>query len=283
MTEPLSGIVEMTDTEYRSHNEALSSSGAKTILECPALFKHAVLDGHRKDSAAFSFGRAAHAHILGTGDVTVIDHADYRTAAAKADRDEALMFNSTPILAKDWATVEAMADAIRNHDTAAALLDPTNGKAEQSLFWHADGIEKRARIDWLPTPDTNGRIVVTDYKTTTNPDPHEFAKAVANYGYHQQDDWYSEAVSHCCLNNERGNVKFVFVTQSKEAPYLVSVVELDAQAKEIGHQRNQRAIRIYKECVASGVWPGYVGIEPISLPVWAIYQHEEQQQMENRT
>ena len=61
----------------------------------------------------------------------------------------------------------------------------------------------------------------------------------------------------------------------KTEPYLVSVVALDVEAINIGRQLNDRAKRIYRECLESGVWPGYPSAELISLPMWAIYQTEE--------
>jgi hypothetical protein len=55
----------------------------------------------------------------------------------------------------------------------------------------------------------------------------------------------------------------------------VSVVELDVEAVNIGRQLNDRAKRIYRECVESGNWPGYPTAELISLPMWAVYKAEE--------
>jgi len=68
---------------------------------------------------------------------------------------------------------------------------------------------------------------------------------------------------------------FHFVLVEKTEPYLVSVVELDTEAVNIGRQLNDRAKRIYRECTATGNWPGYPSGELVSLPMWAIYQAEE--------
>jgi hypothetical protein len=63
---------------------------------------------------------------------------------------------------------------------------------------------------------------------------------------------------------------FVFIAQEKEPPYLVSVVEFDAEAIAEGHRLNRQAIDLFKRCVDTGEWPGYDdGITPISLPPWA--------------
>ena len=55
----------------------------------------------------------------------------------------------------------------------------------------------------------------------------------------------------------------------------MSVVELDIEAVNIGRQLNDRAKRIYRECLETGTWPGYPTSELISLPMWAIYQTED--------
>ena len=68
---------------------------------------------------------------------------------------------------------------------------------------------------------------------------------------------------------------FIFVNVEKNAPYLVSVVELDSDAFEMGHQMIERGVRIHKECMESGRWPGYLTQAIASLPPWAYSRIEE--------
>jgi hypothetical protein len=69
----------------------------------------------------------------------------------------------------------------------------------------------------------------------------------------------------------------VFIAHEKEPPYLVSVVELDADAVALGRALNARAAEMFRDCRESGVWPGYGDeVHQISLPRWSYTQAEEQ-------
>ena len=168
-----------------------------------------------------------------------------------------------------------MAAAIRRHPVASALFNPERGKAEQSLFWQdpETGVWRRSRLDWLPDTTARERLIVADYKTTVCAEPKAIAKAVANYGYYQQDAWYRDGVRATGLSADPA---FVFVFQEKEPPYLVTVVELDAPSVQAGRELNRQAIELYRACTENDTWPGYSGgIELVSLPPWAFRKLEE--------
>jgi hypothetical protein len=260
------------EADYHQH-PALSASGAKKLLppSCPAIFKWEQ-DNGRPGKRAFDFGHAAHAKVLGVGaEIVTVDAADWRTKAAKEAADAARAVGQVPLLAHEVAQVDAMAAALRQHPFASALFDPARGgKPEQSAFWHDAmyGVDRRCRFDWLPATD-GGRLIVPDYKSAASAEPTAFARAAANFGYHQQDAWYRDAALALGLAED---VVFVFVVQEKTAPYLVTVCELDADAVQVGRRRNQLALEVFAECSATGVWPGYSDdVELISLPGWATY------------
>jgi hypothetical protein len=242
---------------------SLSSSGARKILDSPARYKYE--REHAIHSTAFDIGHAAHKLVLGVGPETVvIDAQDWRTKAAKEARDEAYAAGYVPLLLADWRRVEAMAAAIQEHPLARAIFStPTGAHVEQTLIWRDGdtGVWRRAMLDWR-----RERIVV-DFKTAVSASPASFAKSVANFGYHQQDAWYRDGVAALGLANDPA---FLFVVQEKEPPYLVAVYDLDDEALRVGRERNRRALERYRDCVESGVWPGYsTDIETITLPRWA--------------
>src|SRR6185437_1970763 len=160
------------------------------------------------------------------------------TNAAKAIRDEARAAGKIPMLEPDCERVRDMADAIRRHPMANALLNPEYGHAEQSLFWvdPESGILLRARFDVL-RDKVPGRLYIPDYKTADSANPEAFARSAANFGYSQQDAWYSDGAK--ALGYE--DPVLVFVVQEREPPYLVSVVELDKESRAVGRTRNGRA------------------------------------------
>lgn len=271
------GVVDgMPEAEYHSH-PALSCSGAKKLLppSCPALFRWEQ-DHPRPSTKAFDEGHAAHQLVLGTGpEIVVVDHDNWRTKSAQTQRDEAHERGAVPLLTKEFEPIQQMAAALRAHPVACRLLDRDRGRPEQSLFTvdRDTGVELRARLDFLPHPVIGRRLLLTDYKTSISADPEKFRKAAADYGYHQQDSWYSDIVRAVGLDAQPA---FVFIVQSKAAPYLVTVVELDDKAKEIGRALNRRAINTYAECVRTSRWPGYAEeVVQVSLPGWTVRQYED--------
>lgn len=271
ITEP--GVYpEISDDDYHGDpvpEGSLSCSGAKKLVPpgTPAQFLYE-LENPPETTKALDEGKAAHALVLGTGpELVKIPFDVWTTNEAKAQVKDAKDRGAIPLKPKQWNMVMGMAAALREHPTAAALLDPERGAPEQSLFARhpGTGIMLRARLDWLPEPTEGGRLIIADYKTARCAHPQVFAKAAADYGYHQQDPWYLELVRLLGLAED---LAFVFIVQEKTAPYLVSVCQLHDDDRRIGHAQNQEAINLYAECKSTGVWPGYDDVSVFELPSW---------------
>lgn len=268
MTRP-PGVYNISEAEYFAEVDALSCSGAKLLLppSCPAKFFYRQDHAEYKD--VWDFGSGAHAMVLGTGpEIAEIKFDDWKKKAAQEERDAARAAGKIPLLSKELATVKEMAAALRNHPYASALLDPYDGTPEQSLFWNhpRTGIPLRSRLDQMPHTG-HGRPIITDYKSCHEADPESIAKAVARYGYHIQNAFYSDGFTE--LTGERP--AFVFICQEKTPPYLVNVVELDPEAVATGRRLYEQAITVYRACIKTGEWPGYADdeITEIALPGWA--------------
>lgn len=279
-TAELVGVVDgLPDEQYHQHG-ALSSTGARTLVKPggPALYawRRTSPEPHK---TAYDLGHAAHLQILGAGPkVVVVDAADWRTKAAKEQRDAAYAEGAVPLLAEQYAGVRAMADALRAHPLAGPLFDPAHGVNEQSLFWTdpATGVPCRARTD-RRTQLRDGRTVIVDYKSTTSAAPDALSRTVATYGYHQQGDFYLAGARAAGVADE--DALFLLAFQERTAPYLVHVVQLDVYAMQIAAELNRRAREIWRDCTESGTWPG-LG-EPgaatyLSLPRWVEAQHAEE-------
>jgi len=254
---------DISNADYHK-DPALGSTSLKTLAtRTPAHYQHD--KAHPKFSDAFTLGTAAHSIIL-EGDpsgIVVVDADNWLTRDAKAAKSAALGSGLQPLLTKEWAQVLAMNDAVMAHPLARAAF--TGHKAEQSVFWEEDGLVLKCRPDaWRP-----GLLV--DLKTGRDASPDAFGKTAHEFGYHQSAAHYIDGVK--AATGEE--LPFHFVLVEKTAPYLVSVVELDIEAINIGRQLNDRAKRIYRECVESNTWPGYPNADLISLPMWAIYKAEE--------
>jgi hypothetical protein len=280
ITEP--GVYDIPADVYHADptpSGSLSCSGARLLLppNCPALFKHR-LDNPAPPKRTFDLGHAAHKLVLGTGpELVVVDANDWRTNAAKAQRDQAYEDGAVPLLVHEHDQVEAMAAALRRHPIAGAMFNPDAGRAEQSLFWFDKqaGVWRRARLDWLPdNTAASGRLIIPDYKTTARGDLESIRRSINNYGYHQQSAWYQDAAVALDLAPQAA---FAFVFQEKTAPYLVTVVEVDANALYIGRELNRKALDTYRRCSITGRWPGYADddIALVALPTYAEIQHDQ--------
>lgn len=271
ITEP--GVYLIPEDVYHADpvpGRSLSVSGAKKLLppHCPAKFRHDQLSPP-PPTQAMELGTAAHKLVLGIGPhLHVVDAKDWRTKAAQAEAEAAREAGAVPLLTADYERVDAMAAAIRRHPIASRLLSPERGEPERSIFWRDEefGVWRRGRLDQMPHPG-RGRPIITDYKTTASASPEEIPKAVANYRYDMQDDWYRAAYRAMFPGEEPA---FVFVFQEKTPPYLITCAELDTDARMAGERLNRAALEIYRDCAAVDNWPGYAyDITPITLPAWA--------------
>lgn len=266
---------DIPDHVYHSDRGSLSSSGARKLLppSCPATFRYEQ-DNPPAPKDEYDMGHAVHTLVLGVGAPIVrIDVDAWTTKAAREQRDAARAEGKVPLKAADYDAAVAMANAVRRHPVAAMLL--RDGVAEHSIYWRDSetGVMLRARPDWLPRTGPGGRLVIVDYKTSTSASPDKFRSAAADYGYHQQAEWYRDGVAAVGMSEDPA---FVFVVQEKKPPYLVSVVELDNDALMLGRRLNRRAIDTYAECVAADHWPTWGDdVHLVSLPTWAFYQNAE--------
>jgi hypothetical protein len=281
-TAPAAGPVirdDLTAEAYHADRTSISSSGLRALLDpgCPAQFKYD-RDNPPAHKREFDLGHAAHKLVLGDGpEFRVIDYPDYKKKAAQNERDEAYALGLVPLLTKEHEQVQTMADAIRRHPIAGGLFAPDTGRAELSIYWTdpATGVRCRVRPDWLK--EMPGLALAVDYKTITKADPTTASRAIKDHSYHQQDAFYTDGI-WAALEPE--DVRFIFVFQAKQPPYLITVRELTQQDRDIGRARNERALRLYAECESTGVWPDWTGpvteIPQIGMPTWdTIRQAEE--------
>lgn len=257
---------------------SLSSTGARRLLppSCPATFKYE-RDHGRPEKRAFDFGHLAHAVVLGKGaDLVVIDADNYQTKAARAARDEAYAARKTPVLRHELPAAHEMAAKVREHPDAGPLLDPRAGRAEVTLVYRdpETGVMCRVRIDFLHDAWPGQPVKIVDYKTTDHCGPESVSKSVANFGYLQQAPFYSDALAELGLDGGL-EPEFWFVFQEKNAPYLITVGRLDAEAIAWGRIRNRKARDIYRRCLETDTWPSYTD-EPIeiSLPGWKVREFD---------
>ena len=250
---------DLPEEEYHADEGSISSTGMKLLLKAPALFRHEQAHPTFKD--AWDLGTVTHKMILDSGPkIDIVEADEWRTNAAKAQREEARAAGHVALLRKHYDQAERMANAVLDHHVAAQLL--TGGRAEVSAFREDEetGIGLRARFDYV----IPGALV--DVKTAANADPRALPRVVLERGYDLQDAHYRETGAR--LGLDAGTFAFVFV--EKDPPHLVTVCQLDGDFIARGRRRVRAAIERYRDCVAADQWPGYIhNFTTLTMPRWA--------------
>jgi hypothetical protein len=235
-----------------------------------AWFNHPRLnpDYEQEDSEEkFDIGTAAHALFLqGIDRAEVIEADSWRTKDAKEKRDAARSAGRIPFLPHQYEEVLAMVTAAQCAAKPHFVVGA--GDSELTFVWEEKGTFFRIRPDWI----NESRNEIWDYKTTgKSADPDEFAKSVIGYGYDIQEALYKRGVSKVC--GTRPN--FTFMVQETFPPYLCSFVELDLQFQDMGESKVRTGTKVWRECMASGKWPGYSDrIYTVEAPAWGLASWE---------
>jgi hypothetical protein len=262
---------------------SLSSSIAKILcMDSPAhaYAAHPRFTPSVEDDAKLHFdvGTIAHALILEGSDVAHVMQArnkegeivtDYRTKAAKEERNRVRAAGKVPILQHQWEEVQAMTFATRERLRIHKQADDafTNGKPEQVIVWQDEGIWCRSRIDWLH----DSHLIIDDYKTTgITANPETFTRSIFSNGYDIQAAFYLRGLRAVFPEILRGRDPiFRFIVQETFSPYALSVISLGPDVMSIAEKKVQFAIELWKRCTTTNQWPAWPSsICYAELPPW---------------
>lgn len=267
------GVYDLTDEEYFGPvlaSTTLSSTGARELLKPggPARFRHQADTGTVETKRAFDVGHAVHTIVLGKGpDVILFPGTGKNPEAWQKDSDKEDVAKlraegKVPLRPSDYRMAHAIAGAVAVHPTASKLL--RRGEPEKTLIWRdsATGVLCRAKADWL-RPDG-----IVDLKSAADASDEGMSKAGYNHGHPIQAAFYLRGFRE--LFPRDVEPFFVHIAVEKEPPYLVHVTQLTERAMAWGDRQVSQALEIYRDCQASGIWPGYPlhEITDIDLPAW---------------
>lgn len=273
MSATLEGIVaDLPDSVYHAH-PALSSTGARRLLDSPAKYRYQ-LDHPEPHKESFSLGTAVHTKVLGVGANVITYPEEHLTpsgavstkAATVAWAEEKRAEGFVLIGTAQAAQVDGMAEAVLAHPEARHVLETIAGR-EVSLFTEIDGVPMRARFDIYEGTRAG------DLKSARDASPKGFNAAVGRYGYHIQDRWYWEA--HKAVTGTELE-SFKFIVAESTAPYLVGVYDLDFMWEDLAKERTAKARDLYRRCTETNTWPGYQ-TATLTPPTWAMYDNEEEE------
>jgi hypothetical protein len=265
------GIYENIDIDEYHSEAGISSSGISLILDCPKRYWYEYNHAEElSDSSAkaYKLGRAFHMfclekHKFEESYLLMQDKVNLTTKVGKEAMERAISEarGREVIRAEDWSNVLSMSKSVCEHSLWSRI---GAYKAEHSIYWDNHlGVRLRAR------PDLFTDSLIIDLKTTDS--IANFSKSIYNFGYHRQAAMQIDGLHQ--LDGKKRT--FAFFVVEKKAPFLTACFVLDDEAIQQGRREYQDGASIYKECMDSGVWPGYEEqFQMISLPHWAVKQED---------
>lgn len=255
----------MSNADYHAQ-DSVSKSGLDLIRKAPALFKWR-RENRQLPTPAMRLGTLTHTAVLEpwrlAEDIMTTPKIDRRTAAGKADWEAFLIASEGKELVEpdELEKLYAIRDAVRAHPAAAKALagEPT---IEQSIFWHAEGVDCRCRPDAVTE-----KGVIVDLKTTKDASPDGFSRSIAGYRYHVQAAFYSDGYKAAFGEPPRG---FVFIAVETEPPFLVAVYVASPTMILRGRADYLADLETFRRCRDADEWPGYSDAPlTLELPKWA--------------
>lgn len=255
---------------------SLSNSIASVLLrESPlkAWYSHPKLNpAYREEhDSKFDLGTCAHACLLENdpSKIEVIQADDWRTKAAKEQREAARAAGRTPLLEHHYVDVRRMVDAAVKFVAGSEIADYWfNAEPELTGIWSEGATWFRCRFDKLAK--AGGMIL--DYKTTDSAvEPEAFSRFLVRMGYHWQEAFYRRGASALGVSNPR----FVFLAQSCEPPHECSLHGCDPALQEIADADIERAVQLWRTCLAKNQWPSYGGRVHYAMPTNYMMQEHE--------
>jgi hypothetical protein len=263
---------------------SLSQSIGKDLLEfCPrtAWWHHPRLNPQfvPEDDSKFDLGTAAHRMLLGKGrEFKTVDAPTWQGKEAKMLRDAYRQAGFVPILVHQHDNCLFMVEAARKQlpliEGGRHAFNPEFGDIEMcALVRDVTGVWARSLIDFYGAKVPDG-VVCWDYKTTSGS-----ANPAALKGQFNRLGWAFQAAFQERLITQikpslAGRLKFRFLVQENEEPYLCSVIEPDSEARTIAHKQVAAAFAIWKACLERNIWPAYpraavaLGIYPGAEAAW---------------
>lgn len=275
------GVYKISAKEYHKDPCPLPSLSRSTIEDllfkspAHAKFAHPRLNPNFKEDhdRKFDLGTAGHEILLEGGEnICVIEAQDWRKKDTQEAREIALKEGKSPLLTKQYQQAVDMVSVAEKAIRGCKELGITNlrsdGESELSYVWQEGETWLRARPDWI----SKDRKLILDYKTTdASANPSDWARMAINMGYDIQTALYLRGVDAL----EKSSPKFVFLVQETEEPYLCSFIGLPPEFLAMGVSKVDYGIFLWRQCMASGDWPGYPSkVCWINPPPWALASWE---------
>lgn len=274
-------ILDCTEEEYFRDpcaTPSLSQSIAHTLLtKSPyhAWLAHPRLGGTKRESTrAKDHGSLVHTFLLGLGkEIELISADDFRTKAAKEERDAAVAAGKLPVLTKDAKDAMAIVADIRKglDELGIRLTGVSEAKVEWTEQSSSGPVLCRGMMDHLIADD--GQIF--DVKTCRSAHPKACTSHVIEYGYDIQHAAYRSAL-RALRPNVAGRERFTFLfieelPEGSPRRVIITPAELDGRLRELGERRWARGVETWGACLSTNAWASYADrVIRLEAPDWAL-------------
>jgi hypothetical protein len=263
------GIYSKLDIDLYHQLSGVSSSAISELLKAPKKYWYKYLSGEfvQQESKALTLGKALHEYVLEPE--TFHDNFFCLPKIDRRTKDGKFMYstimkeagNKKPLSLDEFDQVKGMAESLHEHPIFSKFIK--EAFIEHSLLM----TDKETGVRLKSRPDFYTKDFIFDLKTTDNAQEFAYANKAYDFGYHRQ-----AALSYDCLQELTGRSYdqevHLFVVE-KAPPYLVALYTLDDHHIEPGRKQYQTALVKYKDCLDSGVWPGY---SPEAVPLKVSYK-----------
>lgn len=235
------------DVYFGTH--AISNSGLKDFAEAPAKYRF----GERKRTRSLALGKLWHTALLEPQEldkrycVTSLERAG--TNAWKAE--ELAAGGRELIKEPEWEEMQQMCASIAGQGgSLPAVLSHPRLQTELSFFWwdHPAGVFCRARADIAILQ----HALVGDLKSCQDAS-EDFNYAVRDWKYHYQNAFYKRGLRKLGITID----DFVFFAVEKKKPFLYRPWVIPRDATEDAERKIVNMLARYRECLDTGIWPGY--------------------------
>lgn len=225
-------------------------------------------------------GSIYHELLLGGGESFVmLEHDNFRTKIARAERDAARADGLIPICKPKWQAIRATADRMRETlinggvnlgecEKEATLLWETENEIEEQFVGHGSKLRCKARTDLLEMDGP--RIKIQDLKIKECINVVAFMRTIDRFGLDIQAACYVEAVE-AVYPKMAGRVDYEFVLLEKKAPYDLAIIPADKVLLAIGGMKWRMAKARWARCLATGQWPG-IGRVDVQVPPYILVE-----------
>lgn len=249
-----------TDEEYHAGEGVSKSRLFKALKKSPFHARY----GKNENKPQFAIGKAAHIAILEPErlDASVLRGPDNRRGNDwKHAQNEADHFGKILLTAGDYDQAMLIRDLANTIPELDWLRSDPDNITETSAY-HVDeetDLLLKTRVDFYSPRE---RIIV-DVKNMADGSPEGFRRDIGMFGYHMQDQLYSDVW-------EKGSGykvdAFMFLVFEKCEPPTFKLYELTPSSKAEGYELYRNGVKLWAKCEAENNFPSYGdGVQKLNL------------------